>query len=249
MPEAEEKFQAAVAKDPTNANAWNGLGWAQMNQGKALNAKDSFEKAVAADPKLAGALNGLGWVAKGQGKTADAIEYWKKAVAASPATTAALSGLAATYSELGQYDKAVDAYQQWLKAEPGNKDAKAGLKKAQDPGEAVKAAVPVAEAWLKLVDDGKYGDSWNSASEFLRKAISKDLFGKQIAAARTPLGKLQSRKLISATYMTSVPGAPDGQYVVIQFEAVFENKKQAVETVTPMKDKDGKWRVSGYYVK
>jgi ribosomal protein S17E len=36
--------------------------------------------------------------------------------------------------------------------------------------------------------------------------------------------------------------------VVIQFDASFENKKSAIETVTPMLDKDGKWRVAGYYV-
>ena len=49
--------------------------------------------------------------------------------------------------------------------------------------------------------------------------------------------------------MTSLPGAPDGEYVVIQFDTSFTNKKVAVETVTPMKDEDGIWRVSGYYVK
>jgi hypothetical protein len=45
-----------------------------------------------------------------------------------------------------------------------------------------------------------------------------------------------------------LPGAPDGEYVVIQFESSFEKKKSAVETVTPMLEKDGKWRVSGYYI-
>jgi hypothetical protein len=30
---------------------------------------------------------------------------------------------------------------------------------------------------------------------------------------------------------------------------VFENKKAAIETVTPMHDKDGKWKVSGYYIR
>ena len=48
---------------------------------------------------------------------------------------------------------------------------------------------------------------------------------------------------------TSLPGAPDGQYVVIQFKSSFTNKKTTIETVTPMLDKDGKWRVSGYYIK
>ncbi|MGB6002321.1 MAG: DUF4019 domain-containing protein, partial [Thermoanaerobaculia bacterium] len=27
------------------------------------------------------------------------------------------------------------------------------------------------------------------------------------------------------------------------------NKTTAIETVTPMKDEDGKWRVSGYFIR
>jgi len=37
--------------------------------------------------------------------------------------------------------------------------------------------------------------------------------------------------------------------VVIQFQTSYENKKSAVETVTPMVDPDGEWRVSGYYIR
>ncbi|HWN92533.1 MAG TPA: DUF4019 domain-containing protein, partial [Verrucomicrobiae bacterium] len=47
----------------------------------------------------------------------------------------------------------------------------------------------------------------------------------------------------------TLPGAPDGEYVVIQYETAFENKASAVETITPMLDKDGSWRISGYYIK
>ena len=36
---------------------------------------------------------------------------------------------------------------------------------------------------------------------------------------------------------------------MIQYTTAFENKDSAVETVTPMLDKDKAWRVSGYYVK
>jgi hypothetical protein len=56
------------------------------------------------------------------------------------------------------------------------------------------------------------------------------------------------RSLKSKTYATSLPGAPDGKYVVIQFSSSFKNKADATETVTPMLDKDGQWRVSGYYI-
>ncbi len=48
--------------------------------------------------------------------------------------------------------------------------------------------------------------------------------------------------------MTSLPGAPDGRYVVILYDAVYEHKQAAVETVTPMYDGDA-WRVSGYFVR
>ncbi|MDX1777971.1 MAG: DUF4019 domain-containing protein [Thermodesulfobacteriota bacterium] len=37
--------------------------------------------------------------------------------------------------------------------------------------------------------------------------------------------------------------------MVIQFETSFTNKKAAIETITPMMDSDGTWRVSGYFIK
>ena len=82
-----------------------------------------------------------------------------------------------------------------------------------------------------------------------RNAVTEEQWKQKAAAARKPLGRLVSRKRKLAHYATSLPGAPDGQYVVIQYENSFENKKSAVETVTPMMDKDGQWRVSGYYIK
>lgn len=60
---------------------------------------------------------------------------------------------------------------------------------------------------------------------------------------------MKARKVKSATFTRTLPGAPDGEYVVIQFESQFENKAAAIETVTPMRDKDGAWRVSGYYIR
>jgi Protein of unknown function (DUF4019) len=72
---------------------------------------------------------------------------------------------------------------------------------------------------------------------------------QSLQAVRKPLGGVISRKAKSATYKTSLPGAPDGQYVVIQFKTSFEHKKSAIETVTPMVDKDGKWRIAGYFIK
>ena len=112
-----------------------------------------------------------------------------------------------------------------------------------------KAAVAAAEEWLTMVDHGKYIESWKEAAQYFKNAVKKQQWEQSLKAVRKPLGKLVFRKVKSKTNKTSLPGAPDGEYVVIQFETSFENKKSAIETVTPMMDNDAKWRVSGYYIR
>jgi hypothetical protein len=117
---------------------------------------------------------------------------------------------------------------------------------ADEPEDAAQTA---AESWLKLVDDGQYAASWEEAAK-LFKGIVRQADWKQMAGGvRGPLGRVVSRKLKSREYTEKMPGAPDGKYVIIQYETVFEKKASAVETVTPMLDPDGRWRVSGYFIR
>jgi hypothetical protein len=110
-------------------------------------------------------------------------------------------------------------------------------------------AVMAANAWIILIDQGKYDESWMTAALSFKKAITKQNWKQTLTAVRKPLGKLVSREIKGKMYTTSLPGAPDGEYVVIQFATSFEHKVSAIETITPMLDKDGQWRVSGYYIK
>ncbi len=118
-----------------------------------------------------------------------------------------------------------------------------------DDSAAVAQAQVAARSWLALTDGGKYGESWDSASSLSKSAVTKADWEKAIKAGRGQLGAMKARKVRSATFTRTLPGAPDGEYVVIQFESQFENKAAAIETVTPMHEKDGAWRVSGYYIK
>jgi hypothetical protein len=118
-----------------------------------------------------------------------------------------------------------------------------------DDQAAVDEATKAADRWLKLIDAGDYKQSWETASSLFRNAVTEDRWATQVGSVRKPLGALVSRKLKRAQYATSLPGAPEGKYVVIQYDSVFQNKSAAVETVTPMLDKDGQWRVSGYYIR
>ena len=123
-----------------------------------------------------------------------------------------------------------------------------GLAEAQ-VSENESPAITAAEKWLQWVDAGEYDQSWHEAATLFKDAVPKEQWNQAIKTVRHPLGELVSRQLKRAVSHTSLPGAPDGEYVVIQFEASFEKKKAAIETVTPMLDKDGIWRVSGYYIK
>jgi Protein of unknown function (DUF4019) len=106
-----------------------------------------------------------------------------------------------------------------------------------------------AQSWLSQIDSGNYASSWKDASAYFRGALTEKGWVDALNGARKPLGKLVSRKLAKSQNAQSLPGAPDGNYVVMQFDTSFENKKSAVETVTFMQEKDGKWKAAGYYIK
>jgi hypothetical protein len=106
-----------------------------------------------------------------------------------------------------------------------------------------------ARTWLALVDAADYAQSWDTAAQYFRNWIPQSQWVSRLSAARGPLGGLRSRQLSSSRFARSLPGAPDGEYVVLRFSTSFEHKAAATETVTPMKDPDGQWRVSGYYIR
>jgi hypothetical protein len=110
-------------------------------------------------------------------------------------------------------------------------------------------AIKAAEQWLGEIDRKAYAKSWDMAGEYFRAAVPKDTWVKQLEGVRGPLGLLSKRKLASAKPAKQLPGAPDGEYVLMSFEASYANKASAVETVTAVKEKSGEWRIVGYYIK
>jgi hypothetical protein len=106
-----------------------------------------------------------------------------------------------------------------------------------------------ARNWLKMVDSGNYAQSWDDTGSVLKANVAREQWQELLARNRAPLGPVISRKLKSAEYTTQLPGAPEGQYVVLQYESGFEHRNSAIETVTPTLDKDGTWRVCLYTVK
>lgn len=112
-----------------------------------------------------------------------------------------------------------------------------------------KAARAAADAWLGLVDGANYIQSWETAAAFFKNAVPSEQWQAAVKTARSPFGAFKSRTLKSATTATTLPGAPDGEYVVFDFDAVYEKKAAAAERVTVVREKDGSWRAVGYFIK
>lgn len=126
--------------------------------------------------------------------------------------------------------------------------ARISLAEAPQPAEQA-AAQAAAQTWLGLVDAGDGPASWASASSLFRARVTEAQWTSAVTGVRDGLGPLKSRTLQSTTLQHTLPGAPDGRYIVFKYSSVFANKASATETVTPMLEADGTWHVSGYYVR
>ena len=111
------------------------------------------------------------------------------------------------------------------------------------------AAQLSAQSWLSLVDSQNYGASWVNAASAFRARVTREQWDRAVRAARTPFGDLKSRTVKSVAASTTLPGAPDGEYVTVQFDTAFAQKAEAVETVISMRDTDREWHVAGYFVR
>ncbi len=113
----------------------------------------------------------------------------------------------------------------------------------------VDASSIAATSFFELVDQGRYEQSWDICSTYLKNEIPKDEWSKRLAAVRKVAGKLLDRKQKDYLY-TKDPGAniPAGEYMIYHFAAKFENNDHLTETLTVMLENDGKWRIAGYFI-
>lgn len=118
-----------------------------------------------------------------------------------------------------------------------------------------KAVLPVndkklkaAISWLENIDAGKYSLSWKESAPLFQSRVSRHEWIKTLSQVRAPLGYVVSREVGSAIEHHSLPGVPDGEYIVITFKSSFAEKQSALETVTLSKANND-WQVVGYFIK
>ncbi|MEN8144136.1 MAG: DUF4019 domain-containing protein [Gemmatimonadota bacterium] len=110
------------------------------------------------------------------------------------------------------------------------------------------AAREATMAWLELLDAGEYEETWNQAAAAFQEAVTVGDWLASVVQTRTDFEPFGERTELGSRYMTDIPNAPPGEYVVFQFRTAVAGNRTVVESVTPMKDEGG-WKVSGYFVR
>ena len=116
------------------------------------------------------------------------------------------------------------------------------------PDSALAGARAAADAWLALIDGTQYEASWDSASALFRGAIARTAWQTAVLMR----GRRSARSVSGPC--SALPIAPSFRVYRrgIRRDAVWaevSGDRKVVETVTPMKEHDGRWRVSGYYIR
>lgn len=109
-------------------------------------------------------------------------------------------------------------------------------------------AIKAAKVFLQLIDGGQYQASWDKTAPLFKSQVSQVKWAEMLAGVRPLFGAVISRDSKVAKFSTSLPGVPDGEYVMIQFSTSFEKKSEAVETVTMARVQE-EWQVAGYFIK
>jgi hypothetical protein len=115
--------------------------------------------------------------------------------------------------------------------------------------QAKEAAQAAATAWLQLLDAGKYDETWQTAASSFHTAITEQGWVSLLKTGLPVFGKVLARKADAVSYSRILPGAPNGQYVAIDYQTNFANSKAAHEIVTVALEPGGTWKVCGYHIK
>lgn len=103
-------------------------------------------------------------------------------------------------------------------------------------------------AWLRLMDDGRYAESWRQLATQVRGMAPAETWESAIRQARAPHpGTVRGRALEVAERIDTPPGLPAGEYARLRFLTAFSGGTSARETVFAVREGDA-WRAGGYYV-
>jgi choline-sulfatase len=163
--EAARAEQAAIALDPGNGAAHNGLGLLLVESDRTGEATQAFERAAAADPSSAEYLSNLGNARRASGDRTGAEAAYRSALASDPGAANALNGLGVLLVETGRAVEAVPVLQKAAAADPNLWEARLNLGIAHQTAGDLEAAAAAYRAVLAAPP--RFSHERQAASELL----------------------------------------------------------------------------------
>lgn len=119
---------------------------------------------------------------------------------------------------------------------------------AQEPSAADHAVAATAQAWLELLDRGEYGETWSQAAPIFQGSVTAEQWATAARSAREQVGVVVSRSVSKVAAPAQLPGAPPGEYRVVEFTSAFGGLPRATETVV-LRREGAEWKVVGTWVR
>jgi hypothetical protein len=108
-----------------------------------------------------------------------------------------------------------------------------------------KAGQIAANAWLLLLDRKDWGTAWDASSSVFRENVPLAAWMDNVPRLRDPFGNFVERDAGEAVYKKTL-GTRQGDFVTVFFNSKFAKNAAVTETVTTVRESDGRWRVTGY---
>jgi DNA-binding CsgD family transcriptional regulator len=104
-----------------------------------------------------------------------------------------------------------------------------------------------AREWLALMDGRHWKESWDAAGAYTKSIVPLDQWMSMMPSVASTMGPATSRVLQKVVKATSLPGLPDGQYEMLQYDTHFAKKGDAVELLVLARE-GSNWKVDTYRI-
>ena len=123
LAEAEAIYRRVLDREPNHPDAWNLLGVAAGQRGRADLAVEFIGRAIALCPAVAVYHDSLGESYRRMGRPAQAIEHFRRAVELDPSLVETLNKIGSAQKELGQTDEALATFASAIRLRPDFPDS------------------------------------------------------------------------------------------------------------------------------
>jgi len=109
-------------------------------------------------------------------------------------------------------------------------------------------AVAKAREFAQMIDSRKAEAAYAQASTLLRVSRDQQEWSQTINRSYALLGPVQERTLVAVRSVQTFPKLPDGEYLIVQFNAQTAHKSKAAEVIL-LHQQGSDWLVADYSIR